>query len=48
MDNLDISKFKDDISIICSYLNVNPYTVEGDYDNIKITTKEDLKYIKEN
>lgn len=46
MDNLDISKFKDDISIICSYLNVNPYTVEGDYDNIKITTKEDLKYIK--
>lgn len=47
MDNLDISKFKDDISIICSYLNVNPYTVEGDYDNIKITTKEDLKYIKE-
>ena len=42
----DISKFKDDISIICSYLNVNPYTVEGDYDNIKITTKEDLKYIK--
>ena len=47
MDNLDITKFKDDISIICSYLNVNPYTVEGDYDNIKITTKEDLKYIKE-
>ena len=47
MDNVDITKFKDDISIICSYLNVNPYTVEGDYDNIKITTNEDLKYIKE-
>ena len=47
MNNLDITKFKDDISIICNYLNVNPYTVEGDYDNIKITTKEDLKYIKD-
>ena len=47
MNNLDITKFKDDIRIICSYLNVNPYTVLGDYDNIKITTKEDLKYIKE-
>lgn len=47
MNNLDITKFKDDISIICSYLNVNPYTVEGDYENIKITTKEDLKYIKD-
>ena len=47
MNNLDITKFKYDISIICSYLNVNPYTVEGDYDNIKITTKEDLKYIKD-
>lgn len=47
MNNLDITKFKDDISIICSYYKVNPYAVEGDYNNIKITTKEDLKYIKE-
>ena len=47
MNNVDITKYKDDISIICDYLKVNPYTVEGDYDNIKITTKEDLKYIKE-
>ena len=48
MNNVDITTFKDDISIICHYYKVNPYTVEGDYNNIKITTKEDLKYIKEN
>ena len=48
MENVDITTFKDDISIICDYYKVNPYTVEGDYNNIKITTIEDLKYIKEN
>ena len=43
--NIDYQEFHK--LLILDYLNVNPYTVEGDYDNIKITTKEDLKYIKE-
>ena len=47
MEHVDLSKFKDDISIISSYYKVKPYVVEGDYNNIKITTKEDLKYIVE-
>lgn len=47
MEHVDLSKFKDDISIISSYYNVRPNIVEGDYNNIKITTKEDLKYIVE-
>lgn len=45
MENVDLSKYKDDISIICDYYNVNPSLVEGDYNNIKVTTIEDLKYI---
>lgn len=47
MENVDLSQYKDDISIISSYYQVLPNTVEGDYNNIKITTKEDLKYILE-
>lgn len=47
MENVDLSKFKDDISIISFYYKVKPFIVEGDYSNIKITTKEDLKYILE-
>lgn len=47
MENVDINKFKDDISIISFYYKVKPFVVEGDYNNIKITTKEDLKYILE-
>lgn len=47
MEHVDLSKYKDDISIISSFYNVKPYTVEGDYNNIKITTKEDIKYIVE-
>jgi hypothetical protein len=43
--SIDLSKYKDDISIICDYYNVNPSLVEGDYNNIKVTTIEDLKYI---
>ena len=45
MNNVDLSKYKDDISIICDYYKVSPSTVEGDYNNIKVTTIEDLKYI---
>ena len=47
MENVNLKNFKDDISIISFYYKVSPFVVEGDYNNIKITTKEDLKYIKE-
>ena len=45
MEEVDLKMFKDDISIISSYYDFEPDVVEGDYNNIKVTTIEDLKYI---
>lgn len=40
-----IKDFKDDISLVEDMLGVAPYLVNGEYSNIKVTTKEDLKFI---
>lgn len=34
--------FTDDISVVLNYFDITPKVIMGDYDNIKITTKEDL------
>lgn len=39
-DNL--TNFTDDISVVNHYFDIVPKVIFGDYDNIKITTKEDL------
>lgn len=41
-----IKEYKDDISIVEDMLKITPYLVNGDYTNIKITTKDDLNFIK--
>ncbi len=40
-----LSSFKDDSSIVAHYLGFTPEEVEGDYENIKITTKDDLRWL---
>ena len=47
MSNVDLAMFKDDISILSYYFNIDFNVVEGSYSNIKVTTKEDLVLIKE-
>lgn len=47
MQKENIDNFRDEGSIIEFYLKIKPELVEGDYNNIKVTTKEDLKYIME-
>ena len=37
--------FTDDVSVVLNYFDIEPTVVEGSYDNIKITTKEDLPTI---
>lgn len=34
----------DDLEVVEKHLNISPYIVLGDYNNIKITTREDLKW----
>ena len=34
--------FTDDVSVVLNYYDIEPKVIMGDYDNIKITTKEDL------
>ncbi len=50
LDTVDTEKFTDDASIMES-IGIKTFVTEGDYKNIKITTREDLKvaeeYIKE-
>lgn len=36
----------DDVSLIEKYTNIQPKMVEGNYDNIKITTFRDIKYLE--
>ena len=36
------TNFTDDISVVLNYFDIEPKVILGDYDNIKITTKEDL------
>lgn len=43
----DISKYRDEGSIIYFNSNIKPSCIDGDYNNIKVTTREDLKYIME-
>ena len=37
--------FTDDVSVVLNYFDIEPKVVEGSYDNIKVTTKEDLPTI---
>ena len=37
--------FTDDVQVVLNYFDITPTVVEGSYDNIKITTKEDLPTI---
>lgn len=36
----------DDVSLLEKYYNISPKIVIGSYNNLKLTTKEDLKYIE--
>ena len=36
------TNFTDDISVVLNYYDITPKVIFGDYDNIKITTKDDL------
>lgn len=36
------TNFTDDVSVVLNYFNIEPKVILGDYDNIKITTKDDL------
>ena len=38
--------YTDDASVLEKHLGIHSYCVIGDYDNIKVTTQEDLKLIK--
>ena len=43
MQQFELEKFTDDCSVV-EALGINVYTVNGDYNNIKITTAEDLLF----
>lgn len=44
-DTNKISKITDDLQMVEMYTDEKTYLLDGDRNNIKITTKEDLKYI---
>ncbi len=46
MNNVNLDNFRDEGSIYSFFYKKKINIVDGDYANIKVTTKEDLKYIK--
>ena len=42
----DVSNFRDEGSMVKKICGITPYIVEGSYENIKITNKEDLRLLE--